>query len=72
MEITDQTEADEYFEAMVEHYMKEGNQSREEAEEVARHNLEYYAGYLQIFGKRYMSADEIIQAGVNWQKESTT
>ena len=44
MEITDQTEVDAYFEACVEHCMR-FDRSREEAEEIERANLGYYAGY---------------------------
>ena len=44
MEITDRSEADAYFEACVEHCMK-FDRSREEAEEIERANLGYYAGY---------------------------
>ena len=49
MEITDQQEADAYFERCVEHTMKyaldEQYKSREGAEKVERSNLGYYAGY---------------------------
>ena len=44
MAITDQAEADEYFESCVEHSMHHGY-SREEADRVERINLGYYAGY---------------------------
>lgn len=44
MEIKTQQEADEYFEACVEHCMGFGR-TREEAEEVERSNLGYFAGY---------------------------
>ena len=44
MEITDAAEAQEYFEACVLHTMSFGK-SREEAEQVERSNLGYYAGY---------------------------
>lgn len=44
MEITDQDEADAYFEACVEHSMRFGL-SRGTAEQVQRDNLGYYAGY---------------------------
>jgi hypothetical protein len=44
MKITDQAEADEYFEACVDHMMRRGH-SREEAERIERGNLGYYAGY---------------------------
>lgn len=44
MKITDQAEADVYFEKCVEHTMGHGK-SREEAERIERSNLGYYAGY---------------------------
>lgn len=44
MEITEQAEADAYFERCVEHSMLFGK-SRTEAEALERHNLGYYAGY---------------------------
>lgn len=44
MEITDQAEADAYFELCVEHCMEHGA-SREHAERIERANLGYYAGY---------------------------
>lgn len=46
MKITDQTEADAFFEARVQDTMQRGNCSREEAEAIERHNLGYYAGYM--------------------------
>jgi hypothetical protein len=49
MEITDQKEADEYFEALVCHMMKYATnpvyKTRIGAEQVVRSNLGYYAGY---------------------------
>lgn len=45
MEITDQKEADEYFEALVEYYMRFDNNSRERATQLAKSNLGYFAGY---------------------------
>jgi hypothetical protein len=44
MQITDQAEADAYFEKCVQHMMARGR-SREEAEQIERSNLGYYAGY---------------------------
>jgi hypothetical protein len=44
MEITDQADADAYFEECVKHMMARGH-SRPEAERLERHNLGYYAGY---------------------------
>ena len=44
MEIHDQGEADAYFEECVQHCMKFGK-TREQAEEIERANLAYYAGY---------------------------
>ncbi len=50
MSITDQAEADAYFERCVEHTMRVGLKdkkplTREEAEDIERQNLGYYAGY---------------------------
>jgi hypothetical protein len=42
MDITDETEAREYFEILVEHTMRSGH-SREEAERMERQNLGYFA-----------------------------
>lgn len=47
MQITDQGEADTYFEAMVARTMRFYGHSRERAEAVARENLGYWAGLLQ-------------------------
>lgn len=44
MKITDPEEAKEYFEACVLHTMSFGK-SREEAEQIERSNIGYYAGY---------------------------
>lgn len=44
MEITDQAQADAYFEKCVEHTMRHGR-TREVAESIERQNLGYYAGY---------------------------
>jgi hypothetical protein len=50
MKITDQTEADAYFEACVQHtlgfnrFLLQGR-TREEAEAIERRNIGYYAGY---------------------------
>jgi hypothetical protein len=45
MAITEQAQADEYFERCVEHAMRCFGASREEAEIVERAGLAYYAGY---------------------------
>lgn len=45
MKITDPQEAAVYWEACVQHTMKYGNVSREEAESIERQNFGYYAGY---------------------------
>ena len=44
MEITDQSEADDYFERCVRHCMRHGS-SRSDAEKIERSNLGYFAGY---------------------------
>ena len=45
MEITDQAQADAYFEECVAHQMAFGKHSREECESIERRNLGYFAGY---------------------------
>ena len=45
MEITEQAEADAYFEECVKHSMINFSMTRTEAEECERANLGYYAGY---------------------------
>ena len=44
MKITDQAEADAYFEQCVQHNMAHGK-DREAAEKIERNNLGYFAGY---------------------------
>jgi hypothetical protein len=44
LDITDQAEADEYFERCVRHTMRFGK-TRAEAETIEKSNLGYYAGY---------------------------
>lgn len=45
--ITDQAEADEYFERLLERNMRVSGHSREEAEKVEKSNIGYYAGYCE-------------------------
>lgn len=45
MKITEQPEADAYFEECVQHTMDNFGKTRTEAEEVERSNLGYWAGY---------------------------
>ncbi len=47
MDITDQADADDYFEQLVSHYtsVAKGPRTRQEAEKIVRDNLGYYAGY---------------------------
>lgn len=45
MTITDQAEADAYFQRMVDHSMTYHRKTREEAEALERANLGYFAGY---------------------------
>lgn len=45
MEITEQAEADAYFDECVMHSMDNFGKTRAEAEELERGNLGYYAGY---------------------------
>jgi len=79
MEITDQVEADAYFEMCVEHTMRLGK-SRQEAEEIERVNLGYYADYYDhgimarvnrlfhtehpLFGKTIPTAKEAFEIGL--------
>lgn len=44
MIITEQDKADEYFEACVQHCMRDGK-ARSEAEDIERQSLGYFAGY---------------------------
>jgi len=45
MAITDQNDADEYFDVLVDHYLTNWGGTREHAESIERQNLGYYAGY---------------------------
>jgi len=45
MQITEQTEADAYFELCVAHTIRVRGLAREEAEQIERQNLAYFAGY---------------------------
>lgn len=45
MKITDPAEAEQYFEALVDHAMRSYVLTRQEAENVERRNLGYFAGY---------------------------
>jgi len=45
MEITDQEDADQYFQAMLEWHMKESLKSQLELAQICKQNLGYYAGY---------------------------
>lgn len=68
MNITEQAEADEYFEACVEWQMRHGY-TREEAEQIERNNLAYFAGYFdtetvrrlqRLFGGTYPGFGNIL------------
>ena len=79
MEITDQQEADEYFEACVQRGVTFFGQTLEEATRIQRGNLGYYAGYCDtetmqrinrlfktthpIFGDTQPTAEEAVEAG---------
>jgi hypothetical protein len=81
MQITDQAEADAYFEACVEHCMGFGR-SRSEAENIERQNLGYYAGYYDhptqervnrlfrtthpIFGDKHPTPEEAFKVGMEF------
>jgi hypothetical protein len=56
MRITDQEEADDYFEILVIHSMRAFNKSRAEAQQLERHNLGYFAGYYEFDTRRRVSA----------------
>lgn len=45
MEITEQADADAYFEKLIQHNLDKWATDREEAEAAERRNLGYYAGY---------------------------
>lgn len=51
MEIVDQQEADEYFDICVQHTMSSGK-TREEARQIEKSNLGYYAGYYDMETRR--------------------
>lgn len=84
MEITDQTEADAYFETLVAYAMKHHGTDRATAEKNERSNLGYFSGYYDnktaervfrlfrcahpIFGTSRPSVAEAIEAG---KKEAT-
>jgi hypothetical protein len=79
MKITDQANADEYFERCVEYGMRVGGQTRAQAESIQRQNLGYFAGYYDsetmervnrlfrtvhpIFGATVPTAQEALEAG---------
>lgn len=79
MEITDADEAKSYFDQLVERTMRLGR-SRQEAEELERQNLGYFAGYYDsatmervfelyrcahpIFGTSVPTADEAVKVGM--------
>lgn len=79
MDITDQAEADAYFEQCVEHTMSFGK-SRDEAERIERQNLGYFSGYYSsetadrvfrlfkcehpVFGTSHPTAAEALGAGM--------
>jgi hypothetical protein len=86
MRITDQTEADAYFEECVQHCLRFGDKTRAEAEAIERTNIGYWAGYHgratqlrvfklyrtehPIFGLREPTADEAFNAGVAWARRA--
>jgi hypothetical protein len=79
MKITTVAEATAYFEKCVQHCMSRWDKSRDEAEQIERANIGYYAGYYDaetaarvlelfgaahpIFGTRRPTAIEAISAG---------
>ena len=81
MEITDQAEADAYFEALVERHLRITDDSQGRAVEVQKVNLGYYAGYYDsatmarvnrlykcahpVFGTTTPTAEEAFAAGAS-------
>ena len=81
MEITDQKEADQYFEDCVEHTMSFGR-TREEAISIEKQNLGYFAGYYNsetmqkvnhlfktthpVFGDTTPTPEEAFELGKNY------
>ena len=57
MQITEQAAADEYFERLVQHSISFGK-SRDEAEQIERANLGYYAGYIGHEARRRVERSE--------------
>lgn len=48
MEITEQEDANQYFEQYVQYMMSRGNYSKEEATKICKSNLSYYSGYYSL------------------------
>lgn len=48
MDITEQADADQYFEKLVQYYARTYTRTDMSKEEIARYNLGYYAGYYSI------------------------
>ncbi len=85
MEITDQQEADEFFKALVDYHVKRYGQSIEEATEIQKANLGYFAGYYDretmmrvqrlfscqhpIFGSVIPSVEEAFEMGKKFVKK---
>lgn len=86
MTITDQEQANEYFEVMVERGMRREGLCREEAEKNAKSNIGYFAGYCDnetrkrvnalfgavhpVFGNNFPTAKEAFKKGVELGKAS--
>ena len=87
MEITDQVEADLYFEICVKHTMRCSGKTRQEAEVIEQSNLGYYAGYYDsetmvrvnrlfctqhpVFGNTIPTAEEAFNVGLSVGREDS-
>jgi hypothetical protein len=56
MQITDQAEANAYFQRLVDRHMTYFRKTRSQAEEIERQNLGYYAGYYDNETRRRVEA----------------
>lgn len=86
MKITNQEEANRYYEALVQRHIKRDECGRTEAENIVKSNLGYYAGCYDretfervnklfntahpIFGKDYPTPEEAFNAGKRAKKEA--
>ena len=86
MQITDQEEADDYLELLINYNVLHYKQTREFAEQIVKKNLGYYAGYFQritqervfklfktkhpIFGLKEPTCEEAFNLGMKMGEEA--